>query len=712
MFRQPHGPLPALGAILCAASLQAEIFHVSIQGNDRGAGTEKDPWGTIAHGLERLRPGDVLTVGKGEWKGPVALKKPGTRKQRIVILAKEGARIVSESSAIEIQGASWVTVEGFMANGGITVSGHPEGVVLRKNTLEGNLSGDGIRLDNARDALVERNKVEKFGQGIVVAGSGITVRNNVVLENRLAGIVLGNIHPAIHSLVRNNTMDDNGASGDSAGGLWLRFASDVVVENNIMSSGPGRRLFTTEVSDDSFRFSSNHYFSPNGERDAPFCFDGVPRTGVCSLQLLTCDPDIRFADPLFADKSRSLRRSSPAIDTSTSSPFPGEKDFSGKPRKAGFGMDAGADESPFPSGLHRVGNQLVNRGRAIRLRGAGIGDPFLNHGYQPPPDYETLRRNWNANAVRISIHPYVWRQASLFGGRDRVIEWMHTEIDNAITAGHFVVLDWHVTGWPDGFARPSDPGEPPGLHDSNFNLACDFWNQVSIAFGKNGAVAFEVWNEPVGGPNDWMPKPEDWKQLHPYWEKLISIIRSHSDNLIILAGGSWAYSLKGIREMPPTDPNVAFSWHVYAGKENNEESRWAAAFDDLSRDYPVIVSEWGFSENGAPYYRGGVSDFGAKFASSWLEGRGLHWMAWCFNDEIGPQMLQHDRQTPTPFGNFVKTLLRLTPPPPGPNTRFRFVPTSLPVSLRTDFENGFCSASKILRLSLNKPKDSCIGHHE
>lgn len=698
MFPRIHGTVVALALILFGPALRAGTYHVETRGSDRAAGSEKDPLRTIARGLELAKPGDVVLVGKGEWVVPVIVKKSGTRSRRITIRGGEGS--LSGSPAIEIQGASWVTVEGFTAKGGITVSGNPEGVVIRGNTLEG--TGGGIRLDNARGALVERNRVTHFDEGITVAGSGITVRNNVVVDNRRAGIVLGNIRPAVRCLVRNNTMDGNGISGDSAGGLWLRFASGAIVENNIFSAGPGRRLLTAEFSDGSFRFSNNLYFSPNGDRGAAFCFDGVPRTGIFSLQLLTCDPEARFADPLFADRSRSLRRGSPAIDSSKTSPSPGENDLSGNPRKAGFGVDAGAWESPFPSGLRRVGNQLVSGDRVIRLRGAGVGDPFLNHGYQPPPDYETLRRNWNANAVRISIHPYVWRQASLFGGRERILALMQSEVQSAIAAGHFVVLDWHVTGWPDGFSRPSDPGEPPGLHDPDFALACDFWNQASAAFGKNSAVAFEVWNEPVHGPNDWKPNPEEWRQLRPYWDRLIEIIRSHSDNLIILAGGSWAYSLKGIREMPPADSNVAFSWHVYAGKENNDEARWAEAFDELSLDFPVIVSEWGFAENGAPWYRGGVSDFGAKFASSWLEGRGLHWMAWCFNDEIGPPMLQRDRQTPTAFGGFVKSLLRLNPPPAAPRTRFTYVPAVLPPPLRPDFESNSFPASKIL--SLNKPE--------
>jgi hypothetical protein len=427
------------------------------------------------------------------------------------------------------------------------------------------------------------------------------------------------------------------------------------------------------------------YFSPSGEEGAMFCQAGKPVTGFVYVRLATRDSGAVFADPLFADAAASLSRLSPAIDLSTSQPFPGEQDFSGTPRRMGLGMDVGAQEFDHATGLHREGNQLIHQNRLIRLRGVGLGDPVLDRRDQPISQYETIREKWNANVVRISIHPFVWRNAHLFGGQTGVLELIRREIDAATGAGLFAILDWHITGWPDGFAKPSEPGEFPGLHDSSFDLASNFWEQASRAFGDNGAVAFELWNEPVKGPTNWQPDAAEWKQLSPYWERLTAIIRQHSNNLIILAGGSWAYSLKGIRELPPTDANVAFSWHVYASKENNDETRWATAFDNLSQDYPVVVSEWGFDEAGAPYFRGGVSDFGAKFAANWLEGRELHWVAWCWHSAIGPAMLRPDWTTPTPFGAFVKSLLRLNPKPEPPPPRFLYVPAALSPALRPDF---------------------------
>lgn len=674
-------------AVFGWAGLRAETFHVSPVGNDMGSGAEKSPWRTIQHGLNVGKAGDTILVHPGTYQGPIELGRSGTMNRRITIRGLEGATVKSsaEAPAAVICGASWITWEGFILAGGMVVSGSPEGVVLRANSLRGEGGGTGILVTHACRALIERNLVSGFEQGIVVAGVGGVVRNNIVRNNSRAGIILGALHPARDTLVRNNTILANGASPFSAGGLWIRYSACSTIENNIVVSGPGRRLFSIEAPDPGSRFLRNLYFSPNGAEGAMFCWAGKLETGFLMLRLCTRDLGALFADPEFSGASASLQRSSPAIDASPDQPFPGEKDFSGRPRRVGLGMDAGAQEFEHVTGLRRAGNELVHQNRAVRLRGVGIGDPILDRTDQPLSQYGDLREKWNANVVRISLHSYVWRNAQLFGGRTGVMDRIRQEVDAATAAGLFVILDWHITGWPDGFAKPPDPGEPVGFHDSSFSLACDFWNEASRVFGQNGAVAFEIWNEPVRGPASWQPDANEWKLLYPYWERLISVVRRHSSNLIILAGGSWAYSLKGIRQHPPSDPNVAFSWHVYAGKENNDEVRWASAFDNLSAAYPVIVSEWGFDEAGPAYFRGGVADFGAKFATNWLEGRDLHWVAWCWHSAVAPAMLKPDWSTPTPFGTFVKALLRTNPQAEPPPAKFLFAPASLPPGSKPDF---------------------------
>ena len=73
---------------------------------------------------------------------------------------------------------------------------------------------------------------------------------------------------------------------------------------------------------------------------------------------------------------------------------------------------------------------------------------------------------------------------------------------------------------------------------------------------------------------------------------------------------------------------------------------------------PVVVSEWGFQPDTDKHYRGTADDFGRPFVKEFLEGRGLHSVAWCWHPDVGPPMLKFDWKTPTAYGAFVRDYLR------------------------------------------------------
>ena len=43
------------------------------------------------------------------------------------------------------------------------------------------------------------------------------------------------------------------------------------------------------------------------------------------------------------------------------------------------------------------------------LRGLSVGDALLAREGRPLSDYAVIATNWNANVVRIDIHPGVWK---------------------------------------------------------------------------------------------------------------------------------------------------------------------------------------------------------------------------------------------------------------------------------------------------------------
>jgi aryl-phospho-beta-D-glucosidase BglC (GH1 family) len=262
--------------------------------------------------------------------------------------------------------------------------------------------------------------------------------------------------------------------------------------------------------------------------------------------------------------------------------------------------------------------------------------------------------------VRISIHPHVWKNATLYSpdGKAGVLELLARDIDAAVAAGMDVVLDWHVIGWPDGYMQPVDPawGAPEDLYDSDFALARDFWRMASRRFGRNGAVIFELWNEPVKTGNESVADRTQWAELKPFWETLTADIRAHGNNLILATSGHWAYNMRTVKDNLLADPNTAYAWHAYAGSESNRPDLWAASLDGLHDVRPVVVTEWGFYPGVNAHYRGSASSFGSKFVR-FLDERRLSSTAWCWHGSYMPRMLSRNWRTPTVYGTFVKKYL-------------------------------------------------------
>lgn len=314
-------------------------------------------------------------------------------------------------------------------------------------------------------------------------------------------------------------------------------------------------------------------------------------------------------------------------------------------------------ESCFAGGALRVqGNELLADGKPIMLRGVAVGDPILARQGRSLSDYERIARDWHANVVRISLHPAVWKHSP----HAQVLDTLAREIDAALKNGMYVILDWHAIGWPNGYYEKIEKDwtdDPADLYDSNFDLAKSFWDEVSARFGKDGRIIFELWNEPVLSKKEEDEETPRWEELKPFFAELLRIVRTHSGNVVLATGNEWAYELRGIRNDPLPGVNVAYSWHIYAGTDDNDEREWAKHLDELQTVAPVMVTEWGFQEHTSEPFQGTAKSFGTKFVRDFLEGRHLHSTAWCWHPDWTPVMLKADWKTPTPMGRFVMDYL-------------------------------------------------------
>jgi hypothetical protein len=310
--------------------------------------------------------------------------------------------------------------------------------------------------------------------------------------------------------------------------------------------------------------------------------------------------------------------------------------------------------------LNIDGHRLTRNGQDVILRGVAMGDPMLARQDRPLSDYRFLVEEWGVNTVRISVHPGLWRREP-----EAVLRALKAEIGAARQQSALVIVDWHAIGWPgqSAFVPPPEWNLPSNIYDCDLALAREFWLQISLEFGRDEGVVFELWNEPVRLPvavgTRWA-RGEDWRELRPIYEELVRELRAHAPNLVLLSGGHWASDLTGIAEQPLSDPRTAYSWHVYPGTAGGDKAKMEVLLDGLSKVRPVVVTEWGFG-GGEPHLIGDAQGFGETFARDFLARHKLHWTAWCWHPSWQPSLITEDWRTPTPFGRYVQHLLHSTP---------------------------------------------------
>lgn len=222
-------------------------FYVSNAGADANNGSATTPWATLQKAANSVQAGDTVIVRAGNYVG-FDLRRDGTASARITFRADPGAAITQRNSVtpdgINLEGADYVTIDGFTVNGmprtGIrSVLNHH--VILRNNRLDQNAKW-GILTGFSDDILIENNVATRsqVEHGIYVSNSGDrpTIRNNTIWGNRANGIhmngdeSMGGDGIISGALVENNVIYDNGLGGGS--GINGDGVQNSVFRNNLL----------------------------------------------------------------------------------------------------------------------------------------------------------------------------------------------------------------------------------------------------------------------------------------------------------------------------------------------------------------------------------------------------------------------------------------------------------------------------------------------
>jgi hypothetical protein len=241
--------------LITTSAFAAQTFHVAPGGSDSNPGSEAFPWRTLQHAADSVSPGDTALIQPGTYTAGMHVTTGGTQSSPIIFRATASGVIVDGTGIpdvhptrdlIYIDEADWITVEGLRlqhaprAGVRISLSHH---VTIRDCVCADNETW-GIFTDFSDDTLLEQN--ECFGSirehGIYVSNSSdrAVIRGNHCHDNSASGIQI-NADPAFLNpgdgissdcLVENNICHDNGVAGGAA--INLASVRDSVIRNNLL----------------------------------------------------------------------------------------------------------------------------------------------------------------------------------------------------------------------------------------------------------------------------------------------------------------------------------------------------------------------------------------------------------------------------------------------------------------------------------------------
>ncbi len=189
---------------------------------------------------------------------------------------------------------------------------------------------------------------------------------------------------------------------------------------------------------------------------------------------------------------------------------------------------------------------------------------------------------------------------------DKVKNTLINIVDMCIDLDMYVIIDWHILA-----------DNNPNIYSNQASL---FFDEISTKYANTPNVIYEICNEPNGNDVTWD------KDIKPYAEKIIPIIRKNSPKSLIIVGTPfWCQKLEVAADNPLNFNNIVYACHFYSGSHGNELKN---SIDyALSKNIPIFVSECGMTDasgNGILYFN--EFDSWIKF----LDNRNISWIVWSF----------------------------------------------------------------------------------
>ena len=178
------------------------------------------------------------------------------------------------------------------------------------------------------------------------------------------------------------------------------------------------------------------------------------------------------------------------------------------------------------------------------------------------------------NMIRFTVKPQ--KDVLIKLDKESIYQRIERAIDNASSLGMYSIVDWGVMkatiGNPLNTLCLMDKSELDNckspLTSSVWTTAQEFFARISCYSKNNPYVLFEIANEPcVDFNGTGCPYHSTWTAVENYADQIIPIIRSNSENIIIVAGTSGVILPKS-EKCPDCEPlnkysNIAYTFHNY-----------------------------------------------------------------------------------------------------------------------------------------------------
>ena len=191
----------------------------------------------------------------------------------------------------------------------------------------------------------------------------------------------------------------------------------------------------------------------------------------------------------------------------------------------------------------------------------------------------TMVKDMKIEIVRFAMgvsESWDYGRGYLTGGADKQKKMLKAVVEAAVKNDIYVIIDWHSH-----------------QADNQTSDAVSFFSWAAETYGQYDNVIFEVYNEPTD---------ISWSSIKTYADQVVSAIRQHSDNLILVGTPSWDQKPQEAIGNEVNDPkkNVAYTLHYYANSHCWEGNySWGGSCEGTNGEkamkagLSVFVSEWG-----------------------------------------------------------------------------------------------------------------------